>query len=227
MPVYIGSKEVENFMIGSTQIDNIYKGTQEVWNNNALYLYHLGVGTYFNIRSLGVDISKLNASNFLSVGQPSQKQGYCEKVYSSATPSFVDWKYEKSFSNGYLNCLYHTWSRNTDVSTAMDLYMISHQKVTNATKIKFKNYISLGSGQSFDIKQKYSGYRNLTVNNFYIIDCAQTSISDGPDVSGAGPVEGYGWIEKIYDANSGILTFRNRNNWNVNSGNVNAVLIVQ
>lgn len=226
MPIYKGSKEVENCMLGSKQVDTIYKGTQEVWNNNAWYLYYIGNGTYFNIRDLGVDVSKLNTSNFIARGQPNQKYGYCERVYSVATTSRVAYQMQKSFSNGALNFYYQTYSRNTIEATPMDLYLISHQKITNATKVKFKNYISLGSGQTFDIKTKYSNYRNLSVNNFYMIDFSWTLFEAGPDETGAGPVEGYGWIEKSYDASTGILTFRNKNNWNVNPGNINAVLIV-
>ena len=226
MPIYKGSKEVENIMLGSKQVETIYKGTQEVWNNNTWYLYHLGTGTYFNINSLGVDVSKLTSDNFISLGQPTAKHGYCEKVYSVSTTSRVAYQMEKSFSGGYLNFYYRTYSRNTDEATAMDLYLISHQKITNATKVKFKNYISLGSGQTFDIKSKYSDYQNLTANNFYMISFNWTLFQDGPDVSGAGPVEGDGWIEKSYDSSTGTLTFRNKNSWNVNPGNINAVLIV-
>ena len=226
MPIYIGNKEVENFMLGSTQIDTIYKGTQEVWNNNAWYLYYLGNGTEFNIRSLGVNVNLLNADNFISRGQPTQKYGYCEKVYSVATTSRVAYQMQKSYTNGNLVYYYQTYSRNTIEATGMDLYLISHQKITNATKIKNKNYISLGSGQTFDIKTKYANYGSLTANNFYMVNFNWTMFEAGPDETGAGPVEGYGWIEKSYDASTGILTFRNKNNWNVNPGNVNAVLIV-
>lgn len=228
MPIYLGNKEVENFMIGSTQVDTIYKGNQEVWNNNALYLYHMGVGSWFNVSSLGVDVSKLNADNFLSRGQPTQKYGYCEKVYSVSTTSRVAYQMVKSFSNGYLDFYYQTYSANTIESTPMDLYLISHQKITNATKIKYKNFIYLGRNKSFDVKTKYSDYQNLTVDNFYMTNFDWSMFEDpDPDPNvGSGPVEGYGWIEKDYDKNSGILTFRNRNSWGINYGSVAAYLIV-
>ena len=228
MPIYKGSKEAENFMIGPTQVETIYLGNKEVWDNNAWYLYHMGVGTWFNIGSFGVDTSKLNADNFLSLGQPTQKYGYCEKVYSVSTTSRVDYQMVKSYSNGHLDFYYKTYSRNTIESTAMDLYLISHQKITNATKVKFKNFIYLGKAQAFDVKTKYADYQHLNANNFYLTNFDTTRFED-PDADpnvGSGPVEGYGWIEKSYDQNTGILTFRNRNSWGTNFGNVATYLIV-
>ena len=228
MPIYQGSKEIENFMIGSTQVETIYLGDKEVWNNNAWYLYALGSNTYYNIRNLGIKYDELNADNFISLGQPSAVYGECEKVYSSTTTSNVVWDVIKSYSNGDLNFYYRAFSRNTDTSVGLNtIYLLSHQKISGARKVKDKNVVDLGLGTSFNISRIRSDYKNLNANNFYMTTAGRAYIEEGPDLSGAGPVSGTAYIYKSYDANSGILNFYNAASGpGVHNNSVRAFLVV-
>ena len=116
-------------------------------------------------------------------------------------------------SGGVINVKYHTIIRNTDESTAMPLFLITQQKVAGATKISGKNRIYLGYGTSFNVASKYSGYRNLSADNFYFTTGGSVEVDDGPDVSGAGPVEGTGYVAKSYNSSTGQLSFYNTNSY--------------
>lgn len=209
MPIYFGDKEISNILNGSTELSTIYYGDKEVWNNNAWYLKSLGTVTSYNCSNLGIDVSQLTADNFVALSQGSQISGYCEKVYSSSSTSEVSYEIIKSYSGGIINFYYHTTSRNENKATALPIYLISHQKVEGATKIKDKNKIYLGKSTSFNVTGVYSDYANLTANNFYFSGGDRSNYAEGPDVSGAGPVNTLGWITKSYNASTGILTFYN------------------
>ena len=228
MPIYQGNNEIENLMFGETQIETVYKGDQEVWNNNAWYLIYLGTVTSYNVTNLGVDPTQLTADNFLALSQGSHISGYCEKVYSSSSTSEVSYNIVKSYNpnNGVISFYYHTDSRNENKATPFPLYLISHQKVNGATKVKDKNKIYLGKSTSFNVASFYEDYQNLSADNFYFSGGDRSNYAEGPDVSGAGPVNTEGWIEKSYNPNTGALSFYNRTSpWHV-VGALNVWLIV-
>ena len=227
--IYLNNKELENLHVGDKEIESVFLGEKEIWTNNPWYLLSLGTVTGVqNVASLGYNPALLTADNFLALNQPTQKYGYCEVVYSVATTSRVAYNIQKSYtpSTGALSFYYQTYSRNTIEATAMPLYILSHQKVPNSIKIKDKNRIFLGRAKSFDVKRFYSDYANLTENNFYFSSGEWAMFEDGPSETGAGPVEGYGWISKSYNPNTGILTFFNNSSPATVTGALSVWLIV-
>ena len=69
------------------------------------------------------------------------------------------------------------------------------------------DFIYLGYGTSFDVKSKYSGYANLTADDFYIKEVSNYSTSRGSIQTYAdGTISRRGEIVKSYDASTGILT---------------------
>ena len=226
MPIFKGNKKIENILKGTQQIESVFLGEAEVWNNNTWYLKYLGVGTSFNLNNMGLDVSKLSADNFMATGSNGSIYGYCEKVYSSTTPSQAWFPITKSYSNGVITFHYGTYSRNIIQSKAIPIYLISHQKIEGATKIKDKNFIYLGKGKTFNVASVYSDYANLTADNFYFKGGDMSVVADGPDVSGAGPVEANGYITKSYNSGNGSLTFYNTASWVTTTGALDVWLAV-
>lgn len=210
MPIYFGDKEIGDILDG---VGSVFYGDKEVWTKDTWYLKSLGTVTSFDVNTLGVDVSKLTADNFVARSQETSVYGYCEKVYSSGATSVVTWSFEKSFSNGVINFNYHCDSRNTNTRTAMPLFLISQQKVDGATKIKGKNRIYLGNNTSFDVASKYADYQNLTADNFYFTGGGSVKVEEGPSVDGAGPVSSNGLVYKSYNSSNGQLTFYNTCNY--------------
>ena len=221
MPIYFGDKEIGDVLDG---VGSVFYGDKEVWTKDTWYLKYLGTVTSFDVKTLGVDVSKLTTSNFVARSQGTSVQGYCERVYSSSATSYVGWSIEKSFSNGVINFNYHCLSRNTDTRTAMPLFLISQQKVDGATKIKGKNRIYLGFGQGFNVASKYADYKNLTANNFYFTGGGTVAVEEGPSVDGAGPVSGSAYVYKSYNSSNGQLSFYNTSG--AQTAGVYALLIV-
>ena len=210
--IYLNNKELNSLHVGDKEIESVFYGDKEVWTNNPWYLLPLGTVTgVSNVTELGYNPALLTEDNFLALSQPTQKYGYCEVVYSVATTSRVAYYIRKSYNpqTGALSFYYNTYSRNINEATAMPLYILSHQKVPNSIKIKDKNRIYLGRAKSFDVSRFYADFANLTANNFYFSSGDWAMFEDGPSETGAGPVEGNGWIVKSYNASTGILTFYN------------------
>lgn len=226
--IYLNEKELDNLHIGDKEIEAVFLGDKEIWTNNPWYLLPLGERTgYDNVADLGYNPALLTAGNFVALGQPNHIHGYCEVVYSVATTSRVAYYIRKSYNptTGKLEFYYQNYSRNIIESIPMQLYVLSHQKVPNAVKVKKKNVLYLGFAQSFNVKNVYEDYANLTENNFYLTSGNWSMFEDGPSETGAGPVEGYGWIAKSYDKNTGVLSFYNTSSPNNATGALGVWLI--
>lgn len=89
------------------------------------------------------------------------------------------------------------------------------EKITWGSSIVWENvkFVDLGVGQTFDIKNYTSNWRNLTVDNFFLVgNSSQASISGSDSDSSYINYVSYGYT-KSYDNTTGILTF---NIWVVN-----------
>lgn len=224
MPIYYGTNEIEAIANGLEGIESIYYGDNLVWTSNALYLKSLGTVKEFDITTLGIDPSVLDASNFIALEQSTHIRGYSDVVYSSASTCYVRFSINKSYNSttGKITMFYDCSAYTTAPDTALPIYLISGEKVEGAVKIKEK--IDLGENNTFDVSS-YDGYQNFTVDNFYFESGNSVERSVGPSISGAGPVEMYGWIEKSYDSSTGTLAFYNRGSGTSSKGNLHVWLL--
>ena len=82
--------------------------------------------------------------------------------------------------------------------------MIIYQQSQPSTE---PDFIYLGSGTSFDVKSKFSGYASLTADDFYIKEVSDYSTSRGSIQTYAdGSINRRGEIVKSYNASTGTLT---------------------
>ncbi len=158
MPIYQGNKEIESVFFGTTPIQQIYQGTNEIWSNGKVI--DLGWGTSWNIKNLYPNLySQLTADNFFFLSANSSTGG------ASVSVAYVgDTKYLtiragiiKSYdsSSGILTFYDHT---NNGVGSMHCVMVVDTSKLTY-----------LGLGTSFNIASRFpNDYMNFTSNNFLI-----------------------------------------------------------
>lgn len=81
---------------------------------------------------------------------------------------------------------------------------VPKSKIADSKKVI--KMISLGNGQSFDISQVYSGYKNLTANDFFITSYDYINDSEHGGTSTSSSAYLNLSIQKSYDANTGMLS---------------------
>lgn len=117
---------------------------------------------------------------------------------------------------------------------------ISEIYIGNTLKFSDFKVISLGSGTSFNIANIYSGYANLTANNFFVLSANNATGSNSISVPARPGTDGHtrydsaGFIAKLvksYDASTGILTMYNalyrENGVAAGTANVTAGMVIK
>lgn len=117
---------------------------------------------------------------------------------------------------------------------------ISEIYIGNTLKFSDFKVVSLGSGKSFNIANIYSGYANLTANNFFVLSASDAtgsqaiSVPAKPGTSGRERYGGFNFNAKLiksYNASTGVLTMYNcvakADGTEIGTANVTAGMVIK
>lgn len=219
-----------------SRIVKIINGQEkEIWSNSIGRLIDLGVGTSFNVKNtLPNDYQSLNANNFYiyqangSIGGGGSTDEYTHNQASSSGTLVKSY----NASTGVLTCYNSMYEDHRDGSGSHSStgtgscgvkVFVPNPKLKIGNKVM--KLISLGSGQSFDVKEFVSGWAKLTANDFYAVSYSQIGVSQHGGTSSYVYTQTTLQLDKSYNNTTGILTLRIKNTWNSTYANANVYLI--
>lgn len=159
MPLYNGTKEIDQVFIGNKEVQQIYNGTKEIWSNNKIV--KLASGTSWDIKNIYSKYNQLTVNNFF----------YLEMDDAANCSDSVTVAYDGDTQylniTGYLNKSYnattgvfdsvHYLSGSGTVTAAVTPVL-----VTDTSKITY-----VGTG-TVDVRTLLPNYASLTENNFIV-----------------------------------------------------------
>ena len=184
--IYKGNQEISALYSGSKEVQGVYLGNKEVWS--AQKVIFLGTAPK-SIQSL-VPKWREKSINNIFISHASGRFHCHDTAHGDGLDGMTAY-FTESYSNGNADFYFSGAG--------------SYLRVNLAYVDKPEKLISLGSGQSFNIKALYpTKYQNLTNDNFLLKVGNRNRVVDTAYEGGS--LDGGGQIEKSYDASTGILT---------------------
>jgi len=160
MPLFSGTKEIDQVFIGNKEIQQIYNGTKEIWSNNKIVKLQYG-GSEWDIKSIYSKYGQLTENNFfylkmdnavncsdsVTVSADGDTQyinilGYLNKTYNPSTGKF--------------NSLHYLSGSGTVVGAVTPVLVTDTSKIT---------YVGTGA---VNISARFPNYKSLTEDNFIV-----------------------------------------------------------
>lgn len=159
MPLYNGTKEIDQVFIGNKEVQQIYNGTKEIWSNNKIV--KLASGSSWDIKSIYSKYSQLTVNNFFYL-----KMDNAVNCYDSVTVH-TDGDTQYLNITGYLNKSYNATTGVFDsvhylTGSGTVVGAVTPVLVTDTSKITY-----VGTG-TVDVKTLLPNYASLTEDNFIV-----------------------------------------------------------
>jgi hypothetical protein len=206
MPIYLGASEIESGFDGSTELQNIYIGAQEIWSNSKVI--NLGTGTSFDVSSIYSKYDELTANNFFIMAANTASGTSGTGTISVGSGSAGSWGFQAQLVKSY--------NSSTGILTAYNAIKEGHDNsvrgtgsVTAVLVVKTENLINLGSVNGTISVTSYGEYRNFTNDNFLIISAASPAHGNSyyhQSYAYSDSGSGTSTITKSYNATNGTLT---------------------
>lgn len=158
MPLYNGTKEIDQVFIGSKEVQQIYNGTKEIWSNNKII--KLSSGTSWDLKSVYSKYNQLTVNNFF--------YSEMENATNCTADVYVAYVGDTHYLNiiGYLE---KNYDKNTGMFTSKH-YLNGDRNITgNVTPVivtDLNKITYVGTGRNVDVKSKLPNYASLTADNF-------------------------------------------------------------
>lgn len=205
--IYMNNEGLNNLHIEDKEINRVLLGEKLIWENSKVI--SLGTGQSFDLRQVWSKYNELTVDNIF----------YLSLVNASTSSSIYLSPNEGGYISamGWLHKIYNaqTGLLETDhfaSGSQMNKYDVTPVLVTDLSKIEY-----LGNSQSFDLKVNYPNeYPNFTDNNFIMkIDALNGYLYNGyrhadSNYPFSESLSVTHYIDKSYDASTGILTCRKR-----------------
>lgn len=205
MPIDLGTKDIPDIYIGTTEMKEVRLGEVLKWANNQTIL--VGSGTSFNIANVYSGYKKLSAGNFFF--RTFNGTSASDRVTVAGSYEYV------SISGGMIKS-YNASTGSLQMYSAMgssiDLTKGNKGAVSLVIVTKPSKLISLGTGSSFNVKAKRpDDYQTFTADNFifsYVPDDGRTNylFHESRTYDGTWTASGSGSFVKTYNTSTGILT---------------------